>query len=153
MTTRIRLETSLRRGIDNLQGLPLSKSDIYSLSIITQSHPNARLRTKPTTRYNCHGMVFASRRTQVFKSTDIRNIIADDGYVRIQNARDAIPGDIVLYVDGSGDVNHSGIVLESGQNLIAPIVLSKWGLHGEFIHAVHDVPSYGPKYEYYRCNP
>ena len=24
---------------------------------------------------------------------------------------------------------------------------------GEFIHAVHDVPSYGPNYEYYRCNP
>ena len=62
---------------------------------------------------------------------------------------DALPGDIVLY-SGEGDINHSGIVVV--ETFKVPLICSKWGNAGEFIHLLNYCPDiYGPKTQFYRC--
>jgi hypothetical protein len=62
-----------------------------------------------------------------------------------------LPGDIVVYYGEDGDANHSGIVVQT-DSLKVPIICSKWGFSGEFIHQLNDVPNlYGPTTIFYRC--
>ena len=58
--------------------------------------PHAVARSDASGICNCHGLVFASRRTSIFPE-DIHNILADDGYRQIDE-RDVLAGDVVLYV-------------------------------------------------------
>ena len=95
-----------------------------------------RLGYVPT--YNCHGLTFASRRTTVL-SEDVRQILPNDGYKQI-NRSDALAGDVVLYVAGNGDVEHSGIILYREQLLV--LVLSKFGNLHEVVHRLDTLPDY-----------
>lgn len=56
---------------------------------------------KPATGvYNCYGMIFASRRTSIYddeNDTLIQRILDEDGYRKLSNQDEAVPGDIVLY--------------------------------------------------------
>jgi hypothetical protein len=113
-------------------------------------------RTSPSKRYNCHGLVFASKRTNVWESKDVRTIISDDDYVKLSTIDEVMPGDYVAYIDETGDVEHSGIVLSI--EYLDPIrkrgpipkILSKWGSGKEFVHALKECPYPNTTNEFYR---
>jgi len=149
---RIRLETSKKTGIDNFQDTEISSFQLnWNLKLPIQ-HPNTIIRTKPSPTYNCHGLTFASRRTRIEKSSNINKILCDDSYEEIVDIKNVLPGDIVVYYSKTGDPNHSGIVVENNCKTIIPIICSKWGCAGEFIHSLRDCPPlYGPIYKFFRC--
>ena len=147
----IRLETSQRRGIENHQDSELTRLDLNWARDIASSYPNAQPRTLPSATYNCHGLTFASRRTRVIKSAALAVILHDDEYHEVQLSA-AKAGDIVVYYSDTGDPNHSGIIVEAGPPLAVPIVCSKWGHAGEFVHGLLDCPPiYGPITRIFRC--
>lgn len=148
----IRLETSKRTGITNYQGAEISAYNLNWDKDIANTYPRAQRRTGPSATYNCHGFTFASRRTRVERNANVRTILADDAYSEVPLA-DVLPGDVVIYFSDAGDLNHSGIVVEAGGALVVPIVCSKWGNGGEFVHALRDCPTlYGPNYKFYAAS-
>ena len=63
-----------------------------------------------------------------------------------------LPGDIVVYYSDRGDPNHSGIVVDISADLYLPVICSKWGNAGEFVHSLRDCPSlYGPISRFFGC--
>lgn len=95
--------------------------------------------------YNCHGLVFASRRTWIDDASELGKILRDDGYVKVSE-NDIMLGDVLIYRDKeNGDYSHSAIVVElpGPQDYGIPLVLSKWSAYCEVIHRA----TYGP-YEY-----
>ena len=147
----IRLETSKRTGIDNHQDRQVSAFDVNWARDIPKLHSRAVPRTGVSASYNCHGLTFASRRTHIIDWGEIQKILRDDNYKEVE-LKDVKPGDIVVYLR-DGDANHSGMVVEHTPNLtVLPMVCSKWGAAGEFIHGLMDCPAaYGPDYKFYRC--
>jgi hypothetical protein len=109
--------------------------------------------TNPTFVYNCHGLAFASRRTQIVGSADLRKMLSDDDYVPVA-IRDVQGGDVVLYIDERNDIFHSGVIMrvERPGLLTVPWVLSKWGGAHEVIHPVGqcEYAKYARRIEYYR---
>jgi hypothetical protein len=148
----IRLETSKRTGVANHQDHEISAFNLNWNRDIGRRYPNVRQRTEQSALYNCHGLTFASRRTRIETSRDIQTILDDDEYQEIAIA-DVLPGDVVIYYSERGEPNHSGIVVEAGGQLLVPLVCSKWGSAGEFIHALQDCPPdlYGPGHRFFRC--
>jgi hypothetical protein len=148
----IRLETSKRNGVDNFQGDELSQFTLNWARHIANKFPLATMRTSLSPIYNCHGFVFACRRTRIEKSESIQIVLTDDKYTEV-NLKDVLPGDIVIYYSNEGDPNHSGVVLEyDPPRVLTPLICSKWGSAGEFIHALQYCPKeYGPNHKYYRC--
>lgn len=145
----IRLETSQRRGIDNGQDSKISCFERNWAKDWMKMFPRIKKRTEPSPVYNCHGMTFASRRTKICKSSSINDILQDDKYEEIAS-NDVLPGDIVIYYSDLGDPNHSGLVVENGG--LMPLICSKWGNGGEFLHYLSDCPRlYGPIHKFYRC--
>jgi len=109
---------------------------------LSQLFPRAVARTsRPSYGYNCHGLTFAARRTQVYSSSDVQHILREDGYEPIE-MRQALPGDIIIYQSqDSREYEHSGIVIErASSGMIGPKVVSKWGPSQEFIHYYADCP-------------
>lgn len=106
----------------------------------------------PTGRYNCHGLVFASRRAHippVATDVDVDEVLARDGYRRIRHS-DPQVGDVVAYrLDG--EIEHTGFVSRVERVGAEPVVFvwSAWGGLGEFEHRVHSSP-YGGAPEYWR---
>jgi hypothetical protein len=145
----MRLETSTGRGIDHYQGSEISQYNINWAKDLTKKFPNAKIRTDPSPLYNCHGLTFACRRTSIDKNRYITTILKDDKYDEVADLN-VLPGDIVIYYSEQGDPNHSGVVVDT--SLVVPIICSKWGNAGEFVHSVYDCPTtYGPRHKYYRC--
>lgn len=147
----IRLETSKRTGIENNQDRQLSHLDVNWARDLPKKFRNAKQRTGGSAAYNCHGLTFAARRTNIISWSELQKILSDDRYVEIP-LNEVLPGDVVIYLH-EGDANHSGIVLdyEPGRTVLQ-VVCSKWGCAGEFIHGLRDSPSvYGPDYKFYRC--
>lgn len=106
--------------------------------------------------YNCHGLTFGSRRTQVTHS--VLPILADDGFDPISE-KEARAGDIVLYSNALGEIIHSGFVVARksveiimGTQSVIPVIWSKWGKGYEMIHAVGECPYFedGNYASYYR---
>jgi hypothetical protein len=94
--------------------------------------------------YNCHGLTFGSRRTQVTHS--VLPILDDDGFDPIPE-KEARAGDIVIYSNVRGEVIHSGFVVARqsveilmGTRSVIPIIWSKWGKGYEMIHTVGECP-------------
>lgn len=106
------------------------------------AHPSAQARSL-TGVYNCMGMVFATRRTWI-DPDELKMILEDDEYRQLSPNEHVVPGDIVVYKDGSGAVSHVGIVSEIRVDLAIAKrevrVLSQWGRDGEYFHRVNDVP-------------
>jgi hypothetical protein len=97
-------------------------------------------------------MTFASRRTQVWSSTEVQYILKEDGYGEIAIAN-ALPGDIIIYVSQeTGEIDHSGVVVESKKDLSGPLVVSKWGPSQEFIHPYMHCPYAPAMVKFYRMN-
>jgi len=146
----IRVETSRRTGIDNVQEFELSSYERNWSAEIPKKYPHAVQRTAPSPLYNCHGLTFASRRTRVTESYSVHQIIGDDKWTEI-DIKDALPGDIVIYFSSDGDASHSGVITEI-LNLGIPRIFSKWGSAGEYVHLLNDCPSfYGTEKKFYRC--
>ena len=100
--------------------------------------------------YNCHGLVFASHRTQV-DDNSIQMILDDDSYEEVKIA-EVLPGDVIVYLNSDGDITHSGIVVEKIDAPLFIRVCSKWGKGPEILHAFGEVPSiYGSNHKFYRC--
>ena len=147
----IRLETSKRRGIDNHQDRQISTFEENWARDLPKQYPLAKPRTGMSAEYNCHGLTFASRRTHIIDWGELLKIIDDDNYEEIP-LDEVKAGDIVIYLR-DGDANHSGIIVDYTHNVtLLPMVCSKWGIGGEFIHALLMRPlAYGPDYKFFRC--
>jgi hypothetical protein len=105
----------------------------------------------PNPRFNCHGMTFASRRTGIFESEALEQILSEDGYEEIQ--RDNVrPGDVIVYYASDGDFEHSGLVVESPkeETLNIPRVRSKWAKYKELIHMGNRCPYSFANVKYFR---
>lgn len=101
--------------------------------------------------YNCHGLTFSSRRTQIIDPAEVRKILTQDSYQKIERA-DILSGDIVVYVGPEGDIEHSGIIMEVDKTMLIPIplVLSKWGVAHEVVHRLPYCPYVSTNVEFYR---
>ena len=67
---------------------------------------------------------------------------------------DSLPGDIVVYFAGDGNVEHSGIVVRgpSQDTFNLPIVVSKWGEGSEVIHLLTRCDYSMADIRFYRVN-
>lgn len=148
----IRLETSKNTGIKNFQDKEISAFERNWAKDLPKQFPQAKARTAPSALYNCHGLTFASRRTKIISRNELGKILTDDRYEELE-ITEVQPGDIVVYFSETGDAAHSGIVVEyHPPTTLLPIICSKWGKAGEFIHALLDCPEiYGRNYKFYRC--
>ena len=72
-------------------------------------------------------------------------ILADNGYVVVDEPRE---GDIVIYRDGLGQVQHTGLVRFVGTDGLV-LVESKWGSLGIYLHTPKEQP-YG---EFFNFSP
>lgn len=110
----------------------------------------ARRLTPPSGAYNCHGLVFASRRTNVDSPdevVDIDELLRHDGFVRV---RDAAVGCVIAY-RFDGKIEHTGTVawIELVGTVPVVWVWSMWGGLGEYLHREADCPYDGSR-EYWR---
>src|SRR5687767_9951314 len=85
--------------IDNMRILEISPFETNMFQQFDADY-GARVirRSEPTPHYNCHGMTFASRRTGVFESRVVQQILNDDCYREVPEAS-VLPGDVILYFD------------------------------------------------------
>ena len=147
------LETAEKNKIPNAQSKELSSQDLLQVTDIEKKWGDKIIpRSGPTPIYNCHGLVFASRRTGIFDNSSIRQILEDDRYHEIQK-EDTLPGDIVIYFN-KGDIEHSGIIITvPSENLLKiPLVYSKWGKYSEVIHLQNQCPYNLSEIKYYRVD-
>lgn len=106
----------------------------------------------PTGRYNCHGLVFASRRAHippVETDVDVDELLARDGYQRVRGSGPQV-GDVVAY-RLEDEIEHTGFVSRVEHVGTTPVVFvwSAWGGLGEFEHRVQVSPYKGTP-EYWR---
>lgn len=105
-------------------------------------------------KYNCYGMVFASRRVVIEHPEDVEQILRDDGYNRVHQ-NDVKIGDVIIYRKAPNEeVQHVGLIVEVGRNIEAAridlMILSQFGFDGEYFHPEHLVPpQYGTHRDYY----
>lgn len=145
------LETAEKNKIPNAQSKELSPQELLQVKDIEKKWGEIITpRSGPTPIYNCHGLVFASRRTGIFDNSSIRQIFEDDRYREIQK-EDALPGDIVIYFN-KGDIEHSAIIINAPSEslLKIPLVYSKWGKYSEVIHLQNQCPYNLSEIKYYR---
>jgi hypothetical protein len=149
------METRQRVAIDNFHNTaqPIHGDELQAAAYRGR-YPGATHRpTAVCFTYNCHGLTFASRRTEITSPAEIRKILVEDAYEMVQ-INDVLPGDIVIYISNDNDIEHSGIVVDVprfvGQILPNPKILSKWGSAHEVIHMVRDCPYNASRVEYYR---
>jgi hypothetical protein len=150
MQQQLRLDTRLGNSIANsLDRTPPIPGLVAQCQHLRRQYPSAIHRpTNASFIYNFHGLTFASRRTCVFDPSELRRIIQEDDYVRVNSLKDLVPGDIAIYVGTNGDIEHSGIVVELLQ--FGPRILSKWGSCHEVVHMVGDCPYAANNVEYHR---
>lgn len=147
----IALQTRAGKDIVNSQLFEISSIEIALLGDIERDYPFVIFRATPDPVYNCHGLTFASRRTGIDRSDMVHKILSEDGYKKIDNIDDVLPGDIVIYYGENGDIEHSGIVVTKPVGIIKrPWIVSKWGDYKEAIHYIDDCPYDGRNVEYYR---
>jgi len=145
------LETAEKNKIPNAQSKELSPQELLQVTDFEKKWgERITPRSGPTPIYNCHGLVFASRRTRIFDNSSIWQILEDDRYHEIQK-EDALPGDIVIYFN-KGDIEHSGVIITAPSEslLKIPLVYSKWGKYSEVIHLQNQCPYHQSEIKYYR---
>jgi hypothetical protein len=118
----------------------------------------------PSGRYNCHGLVFASRRANVGLvglEVDIDEVLRRDGFSPLGGEEKPRVGDVVAYraTTGSsrvhnepaGEIEHTGFVCRVDGIGSTPVVWiwSAWGGLGEFEHQVKHCP-YGGIPQFWR---
>ncbi len=106
----------------------------------------------PTGRYNCHGLVFGSRRTNIPPAgmpEEISSILDADQFERVQSPQ---VGDIVIYRNEKMAAEHSGFVSRIDSIGIEKVIFvwSMWGGLGEFEHRERATPYDDCTLEYWR---
>jgi hypothetical protein len=147
--SEIDLRTRANTPIENLQAWHHSAFEWNQLSANLKRfrEPDAKKLGGCSPVYNCHGLTFGSRRTAVKESNEvIFTALQDDDFVEIPQD-DVRPGDVILYLDSSGQVQHSGLVVDTIATGIAR-VWSKWGKGDEWIHHFAACP-YDPEHTRY----
>ena len=105
--------------------------------------------TGPTPAYNCHGLTFACRRTQIVDPNEVELILVEDGYRKLELNEQIIGGDVAIWRQGC-EIVHSGIVCYLSSEGV-PWILSKWSRYHEAIHNPFDCPyKDGTVVSYYR---
>jgi hypothetical protein len=94
---------------------------------------------------NCHGYVFTNGRHWI-GGKEIDPILHDNEYEPVYTPRS---GDLVIYRDTDGEVNHSGIVRGIASDGVV-LVESKFGQAGRFIHPYNRQPYPSTTYTFYR---
>jgi hypothetical protein len=134
--TKIVLRTRLDNEIDNVQPWHYSSFEWNQLDAEPSKFEKlgAVRVSELCPVYNCHGLTFASRRTQVDEvgETTIAKILEDDGFREVLEPQARL-GDVVVYYDDEGLAQHSGIVI-SRDAMNVPKIWSKWGKGYEWIH-------------------
>jgi len=107
----------------------------------------------PCGRYNCHGLVLASRRAYIPPAgveVDFDDVLRRDGYRRLRAHQAPQVGDIVVYRINR-EIEHTGFVSRVEPVGAVPVVFvwSAWGSLGEFEHRVQSSPYRGEP-EYWR---
>lgn len=148
-TTSIVLQTRAGGSVGNLQHHALSGFERLGLDATLQQYPFVTVRVRCSPVYNCHGLTFAARRTGIHEGAELRRILNDDGYARVADMA-VLGGDVVLYVDDDGDIEHSGIVVERGTSPLFHKVCSKWGKGPEVVHTVAGSPYTTKHLEFHR---
>jgi hypothetical protein len=146
------LDTCKMNPIDNYQTDELTNLDWGGAAdkVKEYRHKFASFVGEPSPKYNCHGLTFGSRRTQVDGETKtILWILDEDGYQELTEDKPQ-SGDVVVYFDENGQVIHSGIILYLIDGI--PKIWSKWGKGHEVVHSVADCP-YGQQVKYFRIRP
>jgi hypothetical protein len=93
---------------------------------------------------NCHGWVFTGGKYWV-GGKQVDPILTENGYSHVLAPA---AGDLIVYRDSDGNVTHSAVVRATPAGL-APLVESKWGCLGVFLHPVDKSP-YGTDFTCYR---
>ena len=143
-------------GWDIPNSIDLGASDTYrehAMRAHRLSLAAATILGQPTGRYNCHGLVFASRRTNIpppAMDVDIAELLHHDGYIQIPLLQPQI-GDIAVY-RGENEIEHTGFVSRIETLGVTPIVFvwSKWGDLHECEHQVNSCPYSDCQVEYWR---
>jgi hypothetical protein len=151
MAKEIIVQTRLGNNIKNTQYFEIAPHERAGFEYLRKKYYMATFRGEPTPVYNCHGMTFASRRTGIDESEELWKIIADDNYILLPE-EEVLPGDVVLYIDAKGSIEHSGIVVwvPETRSFLKPLICSKWGSYKEAIHSVFDCPYDKLNIRYYR---
>jgi len=148
--SRIVVQTRKGVAIENYQSHEFSQQEKNQFRAVENRFHPLKWRTEASPIYNCHGLTFASRRTGIFSSGAIREMIEDDGYTLIRDA-DVLPGDIILYIGDNGEFDHSGIVVHvPSEGLKIPRIVSKWGKFREAEHFANDCPYNYGNHMFYR---
>lgn len=140
--------------IPNERPLPKSPQQMREAERLMHSqHPFAKLRSSSSI-YNCAGLVLAFRRTWIEDMQSVPRWLTEDGYRQLPDGKSPHAGDVVLYRANDGAVAHVGIILEIPQHgaldqAAGPLVLSKWGQYGEYVHRLLDLPPLGAKVQYW----
>jgi len=153
MSEELNLDSAMQCQIPNEQTHEISYFEQSQFSQLDTAFSIVAVRSEPTARYNCHGLTFAGRRTAIHKSTAVQQALHEDGYVAIDPS-EVLPGDIIMYYEDGGDIEHSGIVLKQPREefLRIPLVVSKWGKHRELIHWANQSPYSFANVKYFRIN-
>ncbi len=138
----LRLDSAQFRQLANYQGGVTPPHELNQFPVMERAYGmEVERRVDPTPRYNCHGLSFGARRTCIESADTVRQVLKEDGYVEVPKEV-AGPGDFVLYFTEDGDIEHSGLLLQSpaSQPLGVPLVLSKWGRFAEVVHLANRCP-------------
>jgi hypothetical protein len=149
--SQIELRTRTNTPIDNLQAWQYSAFEWAQLgeNLSRFGAPFARKLGGCSPVYNCHGLTFGGRRTAVKESNEvIFSALKDDDFVEVPQD-DVRPGDVILYLDHLGQVQHSGIVVDVPDRGV-PKVWSKWGKGDEWIHHFGSCPYDSQFTKYFR---
>ncbi len=100
--------------------------------------------TEPDSASNCAGWVFTGGH-HLMQCCDVNLILEDNGY---QHATEPRVGDLVIYRNNNDVITHVGSVamLVNGTQ---PLVESKWGYQGAFLHLPKASP-FGSNWTFYR---
>jgi hypothetical protein len=152
----IPLSTRLGTPIANEQGAEIDPRRRPFFRQVLQPYGSLELRSPETGQYNCHGLVFASRRTRILESSLVELILREDGY-RCIDEDQAVVGDLVIYRD-QDEIRHAAVITEvkslgPGRPSLVLKALSKWGDHGEYFHHPANVPTHFGRREVWTERP
>ncbi len=150
--TAIALCSRTAAPIDNVQDRELPADRLRAAGFVKETFVRGKtyLVNGPSGYYNCAGLAFASRRTQIVDMARIWSILAEDGYGEIFSEMESDVGDIVVYARGA-NCEHVGFVVGRGNPpLEFPRVLSKLSWAIEIVHYAHEGPYHDCQRRYYR---
>lgn len=142
----LKLETRGKRWIKNVLRPETSSALMREIIEDTlQGCPDAR-NVSASTIYNCFGLAFAARRSAIVDEDDVQTILEDDGYRRLPwDPSTWLPGDVVIYRMGSGEIAHVGVISQIVPDIATAsfkvVVRSAWGSNGEYDHVIDHIPA------------